>query len=222
MLVSLADSLISLVAPHNCIVCNREGRPVCDECIGAIGRPKKPVCFLCNSLSEDFKTCQTCRRKTALKRVWVAVRYEAYVKDLIRQYKFERQRAAYAPLAQMIEQVISARNYDLVTSVPCATSRFRKRGYNQSELIARKAAQDFGLPYANLLAKSGQSRQVGHSRKDRLEQIRNTIRPTKSSEGKRVLIVDDVSTTGATLDVCAGVLKHAGAKSVEAAVVAKA
>ena len=222
MLLSPIDSLISLIAPHSCIVCNREGTPVCSECVEVIARAKKPVCFLCNSLSEDFKTCLACRHKTSLRRVWVAARYESYVKDLIAQYKFERQRQSYISLAYLIERIISVRSYDVVTAVPCASSRFRKRGYNQSELIARQVARKLRLPYLELLRKTGQSRQVGHSRADRLKQVRNTIGLTgNSARGKRILIIDDVTTTGATLDACASVLKSARAKSVEAAVVAK-
>ena len=140
---------------------------------------------MCNALSDDFKTCASCRRKTPLKRVWVATRYEAYVKQLIKQYKFERMRAAHTPLAQLISKTIIAGQYDLVVPVPSVTSRFRKRGYNPADLIAADVAKSLQIV-----------------------------------SGKSILLIDDVLTTGATLHQCALVLKRAGAKSIEAAVVA--
>lgn len=221
MKITPTERLITVVAPHSCLLCNREGLPVCTECLAVFARPKKPVCFLCNSLSEDFKTCSSCSRKTPLKRVWVASRYEAYIKQLIKEFKFQHKRAAYIPLAEIIDQAVIARDYDLVCAVPCASTRYRRRGYNQSDLLARALAKKWQVQYGILLARHGQARQVGRSRAERLNQLANSFRATKSVEAKKILIIDDVTTTGATLDNCAKVLRSVGAKRVEAAVIAK-
>jgi len=194
---------------------------VCEQCRPTLARPKKPVCFLCNSLSEDFKTCANCRPKTPLKRVWVASRYEAYIKQLIREFKFERKRVAHVPLGYIISQIITARDYDLVSSVPCASSRFRRRGYNQSQLLAKTVANNLQITYRDTLFRYGQAEQVGRTRSQRLLQPADIFRLASPVDGKKILLIDDVTTTGATLNNCAKVLKQAGAKRIEAAVIAK-
>lgn len=215
------EALISVVAPHSCLLCNREGPLVCEQCLPVFARLKKPVCFLCNSLSEDFKTCRSCSSKIALKRVWVASRYEAYVKQLIREFKFERKRAACESLAQVISDTIVVNNYDLVCSVPCATSRLRRRGFNQSDLLGRRVAKTLKVPYIDVLIRSGQAEQVGQTRSERLHQSRSLFRLVKPVKDKKILLIDDVATTGTTLNNCAHALKLGGAKRIEAAVIAR-
>ena len=218
---TLSEKLISSVAPHVCLLCKAEGKAVCDDCLSGLYRPRRSACFMCNALSDDFKTCASCRRKTPLKRVWVATRYEAYVKQLIKQYKFERMRAAHTPLAQLISKTIIAGQYDLVVPVPSVTSRFRKRGYNPADLIAADVAKSLQINKIRALGRHGHARQVGHNRAERLKQLEDTIYSSSSSvSGNSILLIDDVLTTGATLHQCALVLKRAGAKSIEAAVVA--
>jgi predicted amidophosphoribosyltransferase len=112
----------------------------------------------------------------------------------------------------------------LVTWIPTATARVRARGYDQSRQIARSLARQIGCPIAPLLARSGQQRQVGHSRAERLAQLQAAYRPVKPwlIDGKDILLVDDVFTTGATLSAAAEQLHAAGARSVHAYVFARA
>jgi ComF family protein len=110
----------------------------------------------------------------------------------------------------------------VVTHVPTATSRVRRRGYDQAELLARQLAQDLKLPYASLLIRDGQSRQVGATRQARLAQLTHAFRiPKHFPQNVSILLVDDVVTTGATIETAARILRAAGAKSVSAAVFAQ-
>jgi ComF family protein len=106
---------------------------------------------------------------------------------------------------------------DLVSSVPLSKKRLRQRGYNQSELIARELAALSGIPYSTVLEKHVENREQHRlHKKDRRENVRGVYRILSgaSVEDRRVLLVDDILTTGATLGECAAVLYAAGAKEV--------
>ncbi|MBI1857058.1 ComF family protein [Candidatus Saccharibacteria bacterium] len=138
-------------------------------------------------------------------------------------FKFERTQAVAPILAALTgESLPYLPENTLITHIPAATSRVRDRGYDQAKLLARYLAGSQGLPYVTVLARSGQARQVGSSRSVRLRQIEGVFRPVRGYliKGAEVLLVDDVMTTGATLEEAARTLKKAGAKRVNAVVFA--
>jgi ComF family protein len=105
-----------------------------------------------------------------------------------------------------------------IVHVPTATARIRQRGYDQAELIAKNLARTRKLKYSPVLARLGQTRQVGAKRSSRLKQMQNAFYARKPQliKGSHIILVDDVTTTGATLEAAARVLKLAGAKTVAA------
>jgi ComF family protein len=114
-------------------------------------------------------------------------------------------------------------DYDLIVPAPISSKHRRKRGYNQAWLIAKELSGLCGVPCSDVLIRHGQTRQVGADRQTRLKQLKGEIAARKPSavKGRKVLIVDDVITTGATVSECARALRKAGVKSVNATVVAK-
>ena len=109
-------------------------------------------------------------------------------------------------------------------AAPTATSRVRQRGYDQAKLLARALARQAGLPYLDCLARVGQTHQVGATREQRLRQLQAAFRVRRPNAVRSayLLLVDDVSTTGATLELAATILKSAGARRVDAIVFAQA
>lgn len=218
----LVERLTSLIAPADCVVCATEGGYLCTTCRAKVVR-KRPTCHRCNKISDGHRTCPACRRHTQLAGAIVAAHYDGAVKELITKLKYEQAAAVAEVLAQLLAPLLSSPDFDLITWVPGVPSRYRHRGYHQAELIARKLAAHTGLPTTALLARLETGSQVGLRRSERLEQVKGTFlaRRPKLITGQRVLVVDDVLTTGATLSEAASVLKSAGAKTVWAAVAAK-
>lgn len=184
--------------------------------------PNRTRCFVCGRTSPGSRTCEVCASGTALAGVSVGTDYDGAAKELILQLKFHRLRAATETAAELLMRAAGQwPQVQLVTSVPVAAARHRERGYNQSELLAKAVARRTGLPYYPLLGRLTTTHQIGLDRRSRLEQVAGAFYAMRGLQGQRVLLVDDVVTTGATLSACADVLHGAGAGSVWAAAVAR-
>ncbi len=214
--------ILEIFAPINCLGCGFEGDVICTTCLDALSLPDRTSCYACGRTNLRGRTCEVCLRGTVLAGVSVAARYDGVVKELILRLKFHRLRAATETAAKLLLR--TAQDWpevQLVTSVPVAASRHRERGYNQSELLAKAVALRAGLPYQPLLGRLTATHQIGLDRRNRLEQASGAFYAIRALEGQKVLLVDDVVTTGATLSACADALRSAGAGSVWAVAVAR-
>jgi ComF family protein len=218
----LIQRFVELLTPLQCLECARDGAVLCDGCVGNYSSAKPQVCFQCGLLSPAGRTCERCRIDTALAGVSVGAHYDGAVKELVLQLKFHRLRSAAAVAAELVLVALPEDlAVDMVTAVPVSAARYRERGYNQAELVARAVAQRLRLPYAPLLGRETSVHQLGHDRLTRLGQIKGAFYPRRGLRAERVLVVDDVVTTGATLAECAETLVAAGAESVWAGAVAR-
>ncbi|MDB5179185.1 MAG: phosphoribosyltransferase [Patescibacteria group bacterium] len=214
--------IIELMTPTRCLGCDRDGEVLCGDCTKEMAFSRRNTCFRCNLASPAGGTCGSCRAFTPLAGVAVGAHYAGSAKELVLALKFQRLRAAARAAALLVAQGLpEGLAADVVTAVPISASRYRERGYNQAELVARQLAHRLGLPYSALLGRTNSVHQLGLDRQTRLEQIKGAFYPVRRLEGRRVLVVDDVLTTGATLSECAQTLAAAGAESVWGAVVAK-
>jgi competence protein ComFC len=219
----VVERLISVVAPHECLVCGSEGDLVCGWCLPDVFEPVPSRCYRCYKQTTDSQVCITCKRSSKLKHVWVATEYSGHAKELVRVFKFERAQAADSILAKSIYKTIPYLPGYIIVPVPTASSRRRIRGYDQTKLVSKHLSGLAGLPKIHALARQGQMRQVGSKRKQRQAQMKGAFKVIKKElvNKKHVLLVDDIVTTGATLEEAARTLKEAGAKSVSAAVFAQ-
>lgn len=220
----LIDSLFSIFAPHDCLVCDAEGALVCNWCASEAFPELPSRCYNCKQLSSDYAVCESCRPATGLRHVWVRTEYDNTAKELMRHFKYQRTHSAKGIIATAMDEILPYFNAEtVVVPVPTATSRVRQRGYDQADLLARRIARQHGLMSGRVVTRLTQSRQVGANRKQRRTQLQDAFMVTKPDLIKKaeILLVDDVITTGATLEAMALVLKQAGAKLVNAVVFAQ-
>jgi ComF family protein len=154
----------------------------------------------------------------------VSASYEKTAKELVRKLKFARAQSAAKDIAAIIDENLPILpGQTIITHLPTASSRIRVRGYDQAQAIAKALAKRRGLPYMALLGRKGSARQVGASRTSRFEQLQGVFfaKNAKNVSGAHILLVDDVLTTGASVESAAARLKASGAKTVDVAVFAQ-
>ena len=156
----------------------------------------------------------------------VAVAYEGIARRLILNLKYRNRRSVVAVLAELLAQRIDrqvldrANDFDVVTWAPTSVARVRRRGHDQSELLARRLAREIGVPCRRLLIKVSHNVQTGASRELRL---RGSVFSARNpGVDCHVMVVDDVVTTGTTLRCAADALLIAGARKVTCVAVASA
>jgi ComF family protein len=211
-------------APFFCSSCwadfsTLQGR-LCPRC----GRPFASPEALAHSPEHE---CGACRRSPPRYDQALAVgQFEGALREAIHQYKYRPCRSLAAPLARwMLDHLRVLTTIDVIMPVPLHRSRLRERGFNQALLLASTVSKAHGIPlsYDNLTRFRSTRPQVELSGEERVLNVRGAFRLAKPEdvEGKRILLVDDVFTTGATMNECAAVLKSAGALSVVALTLAR-
>ena len=215
--MSILDDLIGLLVPHSCLACGAEGRLLCTSCTAGL-TGAKPLCYRCQRPAPDGRTCLNCR--SPLSKVGVVTEYSGPAKALIWQLKLNGAQAAAGIMARRMAALLNNEEF-VIVPVPTATGRARQRGYDQAKLLARELAKQTGLPYLDCLARHGQTHQHGANRRERLQQLEDSFRVKRKVDDKHILLIDDVMTTGATLEAAAKVLAGAGVTEIEAIVFAR-
>ena len=222
--------------------------PICEECLGSFAALQGGICEICGAKPEtafgaaeskpedggaqpERVVCTVSQARTyAFDRARSYAEYEGPLIRAIVTLKFEQIEPLGAWFAQRLSEVVwreaDLLAADIVVPVPLHRQRHRERGYNQADLIARPLARQLGLPYRAVLLMRTSPRPDKHilSLRERWDSVRGAFatRPGSRVDKLRVLLVDDVMTTGATLDACARALRKAGAKSVIGLTVARA
>jgi ComF family protein len=219
----ILNSLISYVYPLKCIFCGKilginEEVEICPKCIDKID-------FLHNNDTlprTDFYPSQFCDG------VFCLFEYSGFIRESIIKYKFFDKESFYrvfgSLLAKRIENYYKTYGIDAIVSVPLHKNRLRERGYNQSSLLVNEISKALNIKdiSSSLIRIKDTKKQSLLDRENRKENINNAFKIVKNEEIylKKIIIIDDILTTGSTLEECAKVLKQAGAELVLAAVVA--
>lgn len=221
--MNLLEAIISKIAPHDCLACGSEGDLLCADCSDTLVTiPER--CYRCEKPSAAGLTCLACRPTSHLDSVRIAAIYGTVAKGLIWKLKLAGAQSAAAIMAKHMTALIrNAAPKTIIVPVPTATGRVRQRGYDQACLLARELSRQSRLPYSNCLSRSGQTHQHGLHRQQRLVQLEAAfrVRKVRAVQQSRIILVDDVTTTGATLEAAASVLLGSGAARVEAVVFAQ-
>jgi len=226
-------ALADLVYPRRCCVCYvpvEEGW-FCQGCAGALPWVEAPYCGVCGevydgALTREFRCANCSGRRLEFEFAVAACRAEEAMRELIHQFKYERRlhlRGALATLMLRIleEPRLARENLAewLLVPVPLHPSREADREYNQSWELCQRLSRLTGIPAAKALVRTRETeQQAGLSREERLKNLRGAFavrksgvwRPRPGLQGRRILLVDDVFTTGATTSECARVLRREG------------
>lgn len=215
----LASRGLDLLFPAECAVCNREGSFLCTGCEPRLPRLVQPYCRTCAE-PDETAVCSWCRAEApAYERIRAPYRYTGPVRDMVHDLKYSNIRALAPTLGDLLADYFESQRFaaDVLAPVPLHPKRERSRGYNQSHLLAREVSRRIQVPMADdrLLRTVDTPPQVSMSgREERRKNIDGAFECTQAVTGLRVLLIDDVVTTGSTMSACASVLKEAGAKSV--------
>ena len=232
----LSKSLLSLVFPSACESCKRllplkNELGVCESCQQSIRLIPSPFCPKCGRSSlESTQNCAGCREdRFDFDRVFSAAYYEGPIKKVLCAFKFEKRRFLSKVLMKIIQAYFLENNtpfsWDWVVPVPMPRNRKLERGFNQSELLAKKVSKLVGAPCQNRILGSKITRepQSKLGKKERKQNVRNSfcLKKNPDLKNKKILLVDDILTTGETASQCAKILKQAGAATVDVLVAAR-
>ncbi|PRY14991.1 ComF family protein [Pontibacter ummariensis] len=228
------EDLLSLLFPESCYACD-----------GALVRGEKCICTSCNAKLPytDFHVHGATELNPLQRRFWgkVPVRFafsyfyfvpKGRVQRLLHKLKYKGVQELGEHLGQRYGSLLSnyqyAQHFDLLVPVPLHKYKLRRRGYNQSDVFAKGLAEALQLPWSSnvLVRKVASSSQTRKSRLERWQNVEEVFQvrqaQTAAVQDKRILLVDDVLTTGATLEACAVVLLAAGAAEVSIVTIAAA
>lgn len=204
----LRERLLCLLFPARCLLCGKivpQQELFCQSCAKDV--PEEPYerrYSLPGAGAEGFRTA-------------ASMLYRGGFRKTLYRYKFRGQKALAKPLGRLMSQTVrkTGGGFDAAAWVPMTQQKKRKRGYDQSELLAKAVAEILGIPCLPLLEKVRETgTQHELSRQERIKNVKNAYRADREAAGRSVLLIDDIVTTGSTLSECAAELYKAGAKRV--------
>lgn len=227
-LYSTMWSALDWVFPPNCGGCQKAGVRWCEDCQSQLSLLGEAVCPVCGEPQESPLPCPGCRAEPPTYRmVRSAAEYTGPLRHAIHRLKYENDIGLGEVLSKHLIELYNHLkwNVDMVAPVPLSASRMRERGYNQSSLLARPLAYAIQKPYRpRILHRTKETRtQVGLSARERARNVAGAFTATPQLvRGNVVLLVDDVTTTGSTINACAQALIESGASAVFGITLARA
>lgn len=238
---NLLDSLVGLFAPEACPSCSAalgkgEAGHFCGACVARVAPVPEPWCRLCMEpmSGSSYMSLDGCCRRCAGGRRFTEARsagaFEGLLRELVSRLKYDGDRSLAEPLGHLL--LDAARSwmdvtlYDAIVPVPLHRDRVAERGFNQAFLVTRPLSEELKLPVVVALERtrstSAQASLEGRARETNVRGAFSVHPRMRTKVARRtILLVDDVLTTGATADACAGALLHAGAARVHVLTVAR-
>jgi ComF family protein len=233
--MEVKDFLLDFVFPPHCLLCNSficsdetqdNAYPrnlVCRTCWDGLNILPHPFCPLCRSfLDQNLRKCPKCPQSLPLSLNRSLGVFDPYYQTLVHHFKYNRKFSIGKNLGRRLGEILRkeefSKGFDYIIPVPLHSSRKRERGYNQSRILAEEISKTISVSLAEkvLIRRKKTKDQTHLSVEERERNVRGAfvVKANLTLQGKKVILVDDVMTTGATLMECARVLKEAGAKEV--------
>lgn len=218
LLTRAARVTLDLLFPPRCALCGAGGTFLCAWCEAALPQAAGVRCEVCFEAIARGTRCRHCiGAPPAFTTLRAPCAMARGARTLTHALKYDGQTALAPSMAALILPLADGLAVDAVVPVPLHRGRQRSRGYNQSEELARPIAESLGVPLAPAFLKRPRPTQPlvkAMSREERRAIVAGAFTAERRAAGLRVLLVDDVATTGATLDACAKALREAGAGEV--------
>ena len=224
----LSGVLLDLLFPQRCVGCQREGQLLCCTCSSAAPRLQPPLCQHCGMTWPGSSLCHACRthplKLDGLRSVFY---FEGVIRQSIHHLKYSNLRALAMPLALLMREYLETVPFpgEILVPVPLHRRRLKERGYNQSALLAHELGRLANLPMleGSLVRRRDTPPQARTTSAE--ERRRNVAEAFACADlrlkGREVILIDDVATTGATLEAAAEALRNAGTSSVWALTLAR-
>ena len=226
-LLRLGTVGLDLLFPPRCFGCSKHERYLCSLCEGGLARLERPYCDKCGQPLPSGHLCEQCfAAPLAVDGIRAPFLMRGPIRDGIHSLKYRNLRAAAPTFGRLLAEWLSSHPIkgDVLVPVALHPRRLRYRGYNQSEMLAREVGKRTGLPVAeSLLSRIKDARpQVSVAGRDeRKRNVEGSFACVGDSRGLKIILVDDVATTGSTLAACAMALKSRGASTVWGLVLAR-
>lgn len=221
-------AVADLLFPPRCVACDAWGRSFCDACAQQVDPVPLPICSSCGRPQQTTtQRCSLCQQveNQPLTLARAAVLFTHPLRSAVHSLKYKNCPELASSLARYLVAAYQQAPWpelhpaiDWVVPVPLHRQRLQERGYNQAQLLAEEFAHKVGLPMqSDLLARTRfTTTQVGLNARERQQNVADAFHGAPAVRAKRILLVDDVFTTGATLSACAEALLTAGASRVYA------
>ncbi len=233
------DSFLELIYPekNTCFICEKYDeeigeRYICCDCEKKIKKIIPPVCAKCSKPINYDKSTELCRECSGDERYFETSKslyaYEGVIKNAIYKYKYYNKPYFYKFFGNLLVDYMNREgylNFDYILSVPLHPSKLRSRGYNQAELLAKYLSDKLSIPYIVALKRTKKTeKQSEQSKEERRKNLKNAFIVKKSSDiilNSTVLLVDDIYTTGSTVNECSKALITYGVKKVYVLTIAR-
>jgi len=232
----IKNFILDLIFPKQCYGCNQEESYLCEECFKKIELNKKFYCIICKRQTQFSELCEQCRQSYALNAVWVTSDYNNKIlQDLIHGFKYSNLQEiseilvdlmiSYLKENKILEVFGANSSNSIFLPVPLHKKRYLNRGFNQSELLAGHLSNFLQIPTEKFLVRRKNTpSQIDLKKIERQNNVKDAFTLINSNEldkKKKVILIDDVVTTGSTLNECAKVLKTAGFNEIYGLVIAQ-
>jgi ComF family protein len=215
------SKIVDFFFPRSCVGCGKGGDFICARCRNSLPYLPDSVCIRCGKPISGYDVCPSCRSSQAsINGIRSLFRFDGVIRKAIHAFKYSHVKALADPFAELLYSYLLAHPLEgnVLVPVPLHPDRLRARGYNQSALLARRLGIYSNLPVIEncLIRVKNSIPQVQTTKSE--ERVQNVagafICRDRRLQGKYVILIDDVCTTGSTLDACAVALKKSGISSI--------
>lgn len=225
--MKILNFLLTFIYPKTCMSCdtllNYNAKiELCDNCAKDFNPYRGNRCITCDRPIDNTGECSICKsEKIYFEKGYCVYPYARAVRNTILNFKFKNMALYYTYLgSKMTEYYFEyiMESYDYITAVPIHKKKLKVRGYNQAELLAEYISEQINIPYCTVLKRTVNTKpQNALNKKERVVNIKNafSLIDNINIKNKSILIVDDIFTTGTTINECCKVLKKAGAFKVD-------